>query len=401
MEKIFDKNALMQTSIFELRDIARTIGVYSPTIYRKEELIDKIFKIINGDEMPYVPKSRQGRPPKNLSGKTKALESFLPSNREERNYDLEAGNSIGILSEGIIAFLEDANNPVLNIENFVGYLDIIDSAGYGIIRPLKNTLKESKTVYVSNGQIEKFNLKTGDLLEVEARLLHKEKPLVLTIVKKINDRDFKNPVRNVAFENLPIEMPIKEIRFDTDKQESEIFNKLKMLPLISGSRNLILVKKGAGFDIVGLIRGLNSLLGVKGLYLGLELLPENVPFMDNVRGCETVYCALGEDIEKQARTMYLSIERAKRLVEEKNDVVLLVDSVDKIIKNENFINDNNINDINKKTLLAIKNLLAQARSIEAGGSLTEICVMYYKDNNDFDNTIIAELENLFSNIIKV
>ena len=97
---------IMQTSIFELRDIARTIGVYSPTIYKKEELIDKMFRIINGDDKPYVPKSRQGRPPKNLSGATKTLESFLPS-KEERTYDLETESSIGVLSEGIIAFLED------------------------------------------------------------------------------------------------------------------------------------------------------------------------------------------------------------------------------------------------------------------------------------------------------
>lgn len=398
MEKIFDKNTLMQTSIFELRDIARTIGVYSPTIYKKEELIDKMFRIINGDDKPYVPKSRQGRPPKNLSGATKTLESFLPS-KEERTYDLETESSIGVLSEGIIAFLEDTKNPVLNIESFVGYLDILDGTGYGIIRPLKNSLRETKTVYVSSGQIENFNLKSGDLLEVEARVLHKEKPLVLSVVKKINGRDFKSGVRNSDFETLPIEFPIKEIRFDEEIVNKDVLTKLNLLPLICGSRNLILINKGTKFDNVSIIRALNSLLSGKFVYLGLELLPELIPFVDNIKGCETLYCALGEDVEKQARTTHLAIDRVKRIVEEKDDVVLFVDSVDKVIKNENFLNDNNINDINKKTMATIKLLLSKARSIAMGGSLTEICVMYYDENNMFDKTIISELTNLFTNII--
>ena len=401
MEKIFDKNTLMQTSIFELRDIARTIGVYSPTIYRKEELIDKIFKIINGDEMPHVPKSRQGRPPKNLSGKTKVLETFLPKNNEERKYDLETESSIGVLSEGIIAFLEDSKNPVLNIENFAGYLDIIDSLGYGLIRPFKNSFKTGKTVYVSSGQVEKFNLKTGDFLEVEARLLHKEKPLVLTTVKRINDRDYKNSTRNADFESLSIEFPLREAKFDKTIYENTILKEIKLAPLVLGSRTLILVKKGTRFDYMGLIKGINSLVGAKVVCLGLELLPEYIPFMDNIKGCETVYCPLGEDVEKQTRTTYLATQRVKRLVEEKNDVVLLVDSIDKLVKNENFINNNKVNEVNKKTLETIKKLLGEARSIAMGGSLTEVCVMYYKDNNEFDSTIISEIENLFSNIIYV
>ena len=401
MEKIFDKNTLLQTSIYELRDIARTIGVYLPTTYKKEELIDKIFKIVNGEEMPHIPKSRQGRPPKNLSGKTKMLETFLLSNREERKYDLEAGSSIGVLSEGIIAFLEDSKNPALNTEIFVGYLDIIESLGYGLIRKERDIFKDEKTVYVSSGQIENFNLKTGDLLEVEARVLHKEKPLVLTTVKKINDREFKNSARNKDFKTLSVEMPVREIRFENNDDKISLLNGLKMLPIICGTRNLILIKKGTNFDYFGLIKALNSLVGAKLVCLGLELLPEVTPFMDNIKPCETMYCKLGDDIEKQMRTTHIALERAERLVEEKNDVVLFVDSVDKIVKTENLINDNNINTINKKTMETTKKILGKARSIEVGGSLTEICLMYYKEASEFDNIIIGEIENLFSNIIYV
>ena len=401
MEKIFDKNSLMQSSIFELRDIARTIGVYSPTIYKKEELIDKMFKIINGEEQPYVPKSRQGRPPKNLSGKTKMLETFLPSNTEEKTFDLENGNAIGVLSESIIAFLEDSNVPVLRTEVFTGYLDILESVGYGIIRPLKDSYNASKTVYVSVGQIENYNLKTGDLLTVEARMLHKEKPLVLTLIKNINGREYKNPVRNENFENLAIEFPVKELKFGEDINRIEEVKDLKLLPIVCGTRNLILISKEKKYNTAGLIRGLNSLVGGKMVYLGLELLPEYIPLMQNINGCETLYCSLGEDNLKQARIVILALNRAKRLVEEKNDVLLFVDSLDKIIKNENFVNDNNINDINKKTLVTAKSMLASARSVSVGGSLTEVIVMNYKENSAFDETIIGELENLFNNIIRI
>ena len=280
-------------------------------------------------------------------------------------------------------------------------MDILENVGYGIIRPLKDSYNANKTVYVSGGQIENYNLKTGDLLIVEARVLHKEKPLVLTLIKSINGREYKNSIRNENFENLKIEFPVKELKFSEEIDKFDETKNSKLLPLVCGTRNLILVRKEIKYNKIGLIRGLNSLIGGKMVYLGLELLPEYIPFMQNINGCETMYCSLGEDNLKQARIVTLATERAKRLVEEKNDVLLLVDSLDKIIKNENFINDNNINDINKKTLVTVKSLLASSRSVSVGGSLTEVVVMYYKENSAFDETIISELENLFNNIIRI
>ena len=62
--EIIDEYSMRQASIFELRNMARDMGVNSPTVLKKEELIDKMLKIIKGEEKPQMPKSRQGRPPK-------------------------------------------------------------------------------------------------------------------------------------------------------------------------------------------------------------------------------------------------------------------------------------------------------------------------------------------------
>ena len=192
----------------------------------------------------FLQKAVVGIEQKNLAEKTNNINSAKQILREfMRTIDLENGNAIGVLSESIIAFLEDSNVPVLRTEVFTGYLDILESVGYGIIRPLKDSYNASKTVYVSVGQIENYNLKTGDLLTVEARMLHKEKPLVLTLIKNINGREYKNPVRNENFENLAIEFPVKELKFGEDINRIEEVKDLKLLPIVCGTRNLILINK--------------------------------------------------------------------------------------------------------------------------------------------------------------
>ena len=400
MEKIFDKNSLLQSSIFELRDIARSIGVCSPTIYKKEDLIDKIFKIVNDEEKPHIPKSRQGRPPKSLTGKNKIFDVLLPDDEEEKKFDLSDTNSIGVLNEELIAFLEDATNPVLNTERFVGCLDI-STAGYGLIREAGNIYKGEKTVYVSDVQIKNYNLKSGDMLNVEARVLHKDKPMVMTVIKQINGRDYKNSIRNADFEKLPVEFPVRELHFEENEYLRYMPKDMDIRPVVCGSRSLVLVDKGKRFSSASLITALNTLKTGKFVYLGLELLPEITPLLQNIKGCESFYCMLDQSNVQQVSTASLALERAKRLVEEKNDVLLLIDSVDKIVKSENLYNNNNLTDIKKETFMFLKNMLAQPRSLSCGGSLTMILIMNHKTGNEFDATVLGEIENLCTNIFEI
>ena len=86
MFKSYSKEALQNLGIYELRNVARQVGVYSPTKYKKEILIDKILAIIQGEEQPYVKKTNQGRPAKQIAGIDEIMNIFVPKIEKKSVY---------------------------------------------------------------------------------------------------------------------------------------------------------------------------------------------------------------------------------------------------------------------------------------------------------------------------
>ena len=225
MKTYFDKELLQQSSIFELRNIARDIGVYSPTIYKKEELIEKIFQIVNGEVKPYIPKSKQGRPPKSLSNPSRktVMDMILPT--EEKTYTIEE-STMPCLSESVREFLEDGNAKSKTNFDVEGILELTHY-GYGFVRENGKVYSVFSGAYVSSVLIEQYHLKSGDYISGRAKLLEDDKPLVLFEIISIN-----NGKSSQDFEMLPATQALT--RLDTN---NEIDN------LIVGVSNLIIQDK--------------------------------------------------------------------------------------------------------------------------------------------------------------
>lgn len=394
MENYFDEKTLSQSSIFELRNIARELGVYSPTIYKKEELIHKMMQIVNGEVAPHVPKSKQGRPPKSMSS-SKVIDAFLPTQADlEDTFSLSVGDKTLILGEHTRAFLEDASNKPKSVENKCGFLTITEE-GYGLIRDPKHFNDINYCIYISKAQILTHNLKEGDYICAVCKVLSHDKPSIFVEATSINSQSSKIKSR-VNFEDMPVEYPVNKFEFDVSKLDSSLHN---ALPNLLGDCVLVLNNKTNKIDISTLIKQANENTNYAFVNISLEVLKGKEIFLTQLSNVESFYTLLDNTPSQHCGVVYLALQRAKRLVETGKDVVLIVDSLDKIIKNQNLKDGNNLLDLTTNSFDLPKTILGSARKIVGQGSLSVIALINYKPNNHFDQTIIDEFEGAVNNIV--
>ena len=202
MKNYLDEYSMRQASIFELRTLARDMGVNSPTIYKKEQLIDKILKIANGEEKPYVPKSRQGRPPK------KKIVSFIENNSKNPFAEVENFSNEKICNMSLnkkdfdntefsgswilacpntfnYSCDEGVENSKFLFENKTGYLFTMQD-GSGFLFQEGRSANADTAIFISNKTIVDYNLKSGDLIECVCKKIISNETRYLTEIKKVN-----------------------------------------------------------------------------------------------------------------------------------------------------------------------------------------------------------------------
>ncbi len=380
MRTYFDKELLQQSSIFELRNIARDIGVYSPTTYKKEELIEKIFQIVNGEVKPYVPKSKQGRPPKSLSNPSRktVLDMILPT--EETTYSMEE-SQMPCLSESVRVFLEDGNAKTKTNFDIEGILEITNF-GYGFVREKGKAYSVFSGAYVSSVLIEQNHLKSGDYIKGRAKLLEEDKPLVLFEIISVNGGKISQD-----FEMLPAIQALT--RLDTN---NEIDN------FIVGVSNLIIQDKESESTAFDYIKSLPA--SYKTIVVKLDANKEQ-ELIQNKLEVENYYTTMLQKANEHISIIKLALLRTKALAALGENVVLCIDSIDKAIKNQNTINGSSLLDIKSNTFDIVRLLSMSARQLENNGSVTIVCLYNYKNGNNFDMQVSAELEDYFSKIYKV
>ncbi len=377
MNSYFDREVLMQSSIFELRNIARDIGVYSPTIYKKDELIDKIYEILNGDTKPHVPKSKQGRPPKSLSdpNRKSVLDMVLPT---EKRYNVE-WQEMPCLSESVRAYLEDDNGSKTTYE-VKGVLDVLEQ-GYGFVRGEKTEYTAFAGAYVSTELIKSNNLQAGDHIQGRAKLLADDKPLVLFEIDKVNQGV---DICNGEFEKLDVTYSLSNLSMCDDIEN-----------FVVGASNLIMQNKDCKRPSKEYVENIspNSTL----IYVGLEFSKELQLQSQDYVG-EVYYTSMTATPIEHIHLIKLALARAKRLVSFGKDVVLYIDSIDKVIKNQNLVCSSNLLDIKSNTLDMVKEITMAARQLAKVGSLTLVGIYNYHNGDAFDTSIVGELHNYFTRL---
>jgi transcription termination factor Rho len=281
-----------------------------------------------------------------------------------------------------------------------GILDVLPE-GYGFLRC--NGYKPSEDdVYVAAGAIKKFRMRKGDLVEGPIRApRQKEKYPALVEPKKVNDADPELLARRVKFDKLTPLFPDERLKLELESQPDKILPRIIDLiaPIGKGQRGLIVSPPKAGKTTI-LKEIANSITtNNPEVYLMVVLVderPEEVTDMQRSVDGEVVFSTFDRPPDEHTQVSKLAIERAKRLVEEGRDVVILLDSITRLARAHNLATPASgrilSGGVDSTALTPPKQFFGAARNIEGGGSLTILGTALVETGSKMDEVIFEEFK---------
>ncbi|HZX47451.1 MAG TPA: transcription termination factor Rho [Clostridia bacterium] len=342
-----NQSELENKTIAELRTIAKGLNVKSPTTYKKAQLIQLI------------------------------LEKHLEKLKGEKM------KQIAVLAEPDLV---------------TGVLEVLPD-GYGFLRS-SNYLPGSDDVYVSPSQIRKFNLKTGDLITGKTRAAKDtERYQALLFVEAVNGDKPEVAAKRPDFDTLTPIYPDKRITLEHSSADLSTRLIDIISPIGKGQRGLIVAPPKAGKTIL-LQKIANSIEknhpDLKVIVLLIDERPEEVTDMKrNING-DVVYSTFDEVPEHHIRVAEMVLERAQRLVEQKKDVIILLDSITRLARAYNLTipptGRTLSGGLDPGALHKPKRFFGAARNIEEGGSLTILATALIETGSRMDDVIYEEFK---------
>ncbi|MDO4300012.1 MAG: transcription termination factor Rho [Clostridia bacterium] len=340
-----------ELGLTELREIAKQKGIGSVTRYKKAELIDLLEKV-EPQSIPVVEEK--------------------PSYLEE----LDSGNT----GEGILEVLTD---------------------GYGFLR-MDNYLPGTKDIYVAPSQIRRFNLKTGDKVTGKIRIpKENEKFSALLYLTAVNGDKPEIAQKRPNFEDLTPVFPTQNLYLETHSKELSTRLIDMIAPIGKGQRGMIVAPPKAGKTVL-LKKVANAITQkypeVSVIVLLIDERPEEVTDMQrSISGnVDVVYSTFDEQPEHHKRVAEMVLERAKRLVEQKKDVVILLDSITRLSRAYNLTMPSSgrtlSGGLDPSALYMPKRFFGAARNIEEGGSLTILATALVETGSKMDDVIFEEFK---------
>ena len=336
-DKPFDVASLKKMKVSELHEAARKFNVGSTTGVKKQDLI---FKILQG----------------------------------------QAEQSGLMFGEGVVEILQD---------------------GFGFLRsPNYNYLPSPDDIYVSPSQIRRFNLRTGDNVSGQIRPPKEgERYFALLKVELVNFEDPETVKDKIPFDNLTPLYPEKRIMLETSPNEISMRVMDLLTPIGCGQRGLIVAPPYSGKTIL-LQKIANSVTtNNPDAYLIVLLIderPEEVTDMQRSVKGEVISSTFDEPAERHVQVAEIVLEKAKRLVEHKRDVVILLDSITRLARAYNTVVPHSgkilSGGVDSSALHKPKRFFGAARNIEEGGSLTIIATALVDTGSRMDEVIFEEFK---------
>ena len=287
-----------------------------------------------------------------------------------------------------------------------GVLEVLQD-GFGFLRAIEsNYLPGPDDIYVSPSQIRKFGLRTGDSVEGEIRApKDAERYFALLKVSQINFEDSAKGRNKIAFDNLTPLYPDQQLKMEVEKNttEKKPDQTARLIDLVSpigkGQRSLIISPPKAGKTII-LQNIANSLeLNHPECYLMVLLIderPEEVTDMQRTVKGEVISSTFDEPASRHVAVAEMVIEKAKRLVEHKKDVVILLDSITRLGRAYNAVVPSSgkvlTGGVDANALQRPKRFFGAARNVEQGGSLTIISTALVDTGSRMDEVIFEEFK---------
>lgn len=281
-----------------------------------------------------------------------------------------------------------------------GVLEVLPD-GYGFLRSVNyNYLPSPDDIYVSPSQIKKFGLRTGDSVSGQVRPPKEgERFFALLRVEAVND-DHPDVIRErILFDNLTPLYPTSRIKLETIPGEYSMRILDLLAPVGKGQRGMIVSPPKAGKTVL-LQKMANSIVRnhpeVKLIVLLIDERPEEVTDMERSVSAEVVSSTFDEPPERHVQVSDMVLEKAKRLVEAKKDVVILLDSITRLARAHNTVVPHSgkilSGGVDANALHRPKRFFGAARNIEEGGSLTIIATALVETGSRMDEVIFEEFK---------
>jgi transcription termination factor Rho len=281
-----------------------------------------------------------------------------------------------------------------------GVLEILPD-GYGFLRsPDYNYLPGPDDIYVSPSQIRKFDLKTGDTVSGQVRPPHEgEKYFALVKIEAVNFESPDEARNKILFDNLTPLYPQERVKLETTRENVSARVMDLLTPLGKGQRGLIVSPPRAGKTML-LQNVANSITTnhpeVVLMVLLIDERPEEVTDMQRSVKGEVISSTFDEPAARHVQVAEMVIEKAKRLVEHKRDVVILLDSITRLARAYNTIVPPSgkvlSGGVDSNALQRPKRFFGSARNIEEGGSLTIIATALIDTGSRMDDVIFEEFK---------
>jgi transcription termination factor Rho len=281
-----------------------------------------------------------------------------------------------------------------------GVLEILPD-GYGFLRsPDYNYLPGPDDIYVSPSQIRKFDLKTGDTISGNVRPPHEgEKYFALVKIEAINFESPEETRNKILFDNLTPLYPQERIRMETVHENTSGRVMDLLTPIGKGQRGLIVAPPRTGKTV--LLQSIANSVTTNHPEVALIVLliderPEEVTDMQRSVKGEVISSTFDEPAARHVQVAEMVIEKAKRLVEHKRDVVILLDSITRLARAYNTIVPPSgkvlSGGVDSNALQRPKRFFGAARNIEEGGSLTIIATALVDTGSRMDEVIFEEFK---------
>ncbi|MEG0873029.1 MAG: transcription termination factor Rho [Clostridia bacterium] len=347
---MYTKESLKKSTLTELRTIAQDLSIDGYERLKKEYLVEELIKKLEG------------------------------SDKLEEKGDIQIENpETDYIAEGILEVLPD---------------------GYGFLRS-DNYLPGNKDIYVSLVQIRRFRLSTGDKLKGIARFTTEpqNKFPSLIYVDTINDDRVEVALKRRAFETLIPIYPTKRLILQTSQKEYATRLIDILSPIGKGQRGLIVAQPKTGKTTL-LKQVANGILKNNPEVILMVLLiderPEEVTDIERSIDAEVIHSTFDESPEHHVKVSKMVLERAKRLVEQNKDVVILLDSLTRLTRANNLEVDPSgrtlSGGLDPACLHFPKKFFGAARNIENGGSLTILATVLAETGSRMDDIIFEEFK---------
>lgn len=273
--------------------------------------------------------------------------------------------------------------------------------GYGFLRSSDyNYLPSPDDIYVSPSQIKRFSLRTGDHVSGQVRPPKEgERFFALLRVEAVNGQDPDTIRERTLFDNLTPLYPTKRISLESAPGEYSMRVMDMLAPIGKGQRGLIVSPPKSGKTIL-LQKLANSISRnhpeVKLIMLLIDERPEEVTDMQRSVQAEVISSTFDEPAERHVQVANMVIEKAKRMVEAKNDVVILLDSITRLARAHNTVAPHSgkilSGGVDANALHKPKRFFGSARNTEDGGSLTIIATALIETGSRMDEVIFEEFK---------